>query len=102
MKLQLALHLLLLTIFQLYLLNLFSLLQSVSLLACSLDASPWMPAVILYYWTLQGTVLSKTLFLFFVLAFMCYLWEKYCKPTIVQCYIANCVSWVPRLTLLDL
>jgi len=33
---------------------------------------------------------------------MCYLWEKYCKPTTVQCYIANCVSWVPRLTLLDL
>ncbi|KAM7236883.1 hypothetical protein CapIbe_012555 [Capra ibex] len=27
---------------------------SVSLLACSLDASPCMPAVILYYWTLQA------------------------------------------------
>ena len=27
--------------------------------------------------------------------------EKYCKP-IVQYYIANCISWVPRLTLLDL
>ena len=33
---------------------------------------------------------------------MYYLCEKYCKPTTVQYYIVNCVSWVPRLTLLDL
>ena len=33
---------------------------------------------------------------------MYYLCEKYYKPIIVQYYIANCVSWVPRLTLLDL
>ena len=33
------------------------LLQSVTLLACSLDASPCMPAVVLYYCTFQGTVL---------------------------------------------
>ena len=33
---------------------------------------------------------------------MYYLCEKYYKPNTVQYYIANCVSWVPRLTLLDL
>ena len=27
---------------------------------------------------------------------------KVYKPVTVQCYIANCVSWAPRLTLLDL
>ena len=40
--------------------------------------------------------------LFFVFVFMYYLCEKYYKPITVQYYIANCVSWVPRLTLLDL
>ena len=33
---------------------------------------------------------------------MYYLHEKYYKPIIVQYYIANCVSGVPSLTLLDL
>ena len=33
---------------------------------------------------------------------MCYLSEKYYKPITVQYYIADCVIWVPRLTLLDL
>ena len=37
--------------------HLLSLLQSVTLLACSLDASPCMPAVVLYYCIFQGTVL---------------------------------------------
>ena len=32
---------------------------------------------------------------------MYYLCEKYYKPITVH-YIADCVSWVPRLTLLDL
>ena len=36
------------------------------------------------------------------LFFMYYLCEKYYKPIIVQFYIADLVSWVPRLTLLDL
>ena len=40
--------------------------------------------------------------LFFVFVFMCDLCEKYYRPITVQYYIANCVSWVPRLTLLDL
>ena len=33
---------------------------------------------------------------------MYYLCEKYYKPIRVQYYITDCVSWVPRLTLLDL
>ena len=33
---------------------------------------------------------------------MYYLCEKYYKYITVQYYIADCVSWVPRLTLLDL
>ena len=33
---------------------------------------------------------------------MSYLCEKYYKPITVQHYIADCVSWVPRLTWLDL
>ena len=35
----------------------FSLLQLVTLLACSLNATPCMPAVVLYYCTFQGTIL---------------------------------------------
>ena len=34
------------------------------------------------------------IFIFFI--------SKYYKSITVQCYIASCVSWVPRLTLLDL
>ena len=41
-------------------------------------------------------------FVFVCLFFMYYLCEKYYKLITVQYYIANCVSWVPRLTLLDL
>ena len=33
---------------------------------------------------------------------MYYLCGKYYKPITVQYCIADCVSWVPRLTLLDL
>ena len=63
-----------------------------------------MPAPIcqLLYYTFQSTVLLRlkmfALFCFFFL--MYYLCEKYYKPNIVQYYIASCVSWVPRLTLL--
>ena len=32
---------------------------------------------------------------------MYYLHEKYCEIVIVQYYIADCVSWAPRLILLD-
>ena len=33
---------------------------------------------------------------------MYYLCENYYKTITVQYYIAHCVAWVPRLTLLDL
>ena len=45
----------------------------------------------------------KTPFLYFLcLSFVHYLCEKYYKPITVQYYIADCGSWVPRLTLLDI
>ena len=46
--------------------------------------------------------IKNVLFIFLCLFFMYYLCEKYYKPITVQYYIASCVSWVPRLTLLDL
>ena len=33
---------------------------------------------------------------------MYYFCEKYSRPITIQYYLADCVSWVPRLTLLDL
>ena len=44
-----------------------------------------------------GTVRLK-MFCFFL--YIQYLYGKYCKPITLQSYIADCVSWVPRLTLL--
>ena len=61
-----------------------------------------MPAIVL------STELFKVLHckfenvLFYVCLFTYYLCEKYYKPVTVQYYIADCVSWVPRLNLLDL
>ena len=55
MALQLSLRLLLLTVLQLS--NLPASLPPPVLLACSLDASPCIPAVVLYYCSSQGTVL---------------------------------------------
>ena len=60
-----------------------------------------MPAVVLYYCTIQGTVRLKSFTFCVCLFFMYYLCEKYYKPITVQYYIADCVSWIPRLTLLD-
>ena len=45
---------------------------------------------------------TKMFSLFFAFVFMHYLYEKYYEPIIVQYNIANCVSWNPRLTLLDI
>ena len=39
---------------------------------------------------------------FLCLFFMYYSCEKYYKPITVQHHIADCVSWVPKLTFLDL
>ena len=41
------------------------------------------------------------MFYFLHLFFMYYLCEKIYKSITVQSYVASCVSWVPRLTLLD-
>ena len=45
---------------------------------------------------------TKHFFLIFCLFFMHYLCEKYYKPITAQYCIVSCVSWGPRLTLLDL
>ena len=69
-----------------------------------MHASLCMPAVILYYCTFQGTVLEDLkCFLYFCVCFLCayYLCENYYKPITVQYSIASCVSWVPKLILLD-
>lgn len=73
-----------------------SLLQSVAL-ACSLDASPYMPALLLYYCTFQGTLLEDLkCFLYFfcgcLLFYVLYLYEMYYEPNTVQYYIADCVT----------
>ena len=44
----------------------------------------------------------KHVFFIFRVCFLYYLCEKYYKPITVQHYLADYVSWVPRLTLLDL
>ena len=57
-----------------------------------------MPAIRLYYSTFQGTV-KLTIFNFLCIFYLC---EKYYKPITVLYCVADFVSWVPRLTLLDL
>ena len=98
-KLQLALHLLLLKILQLYH---FSppLLPPITLLDHSLNASPWKPATVLIQ--VLYCKIKKILNLLCFLAFVYYVCEMYYKLITTQYYIANCVSWVPRLTLLNL
>ena len=46
----------------------------------------------------------RNIFFIFCVCFLCtyYVCEKHYKPITVQYYIADCVIWVPRLTLLDL
>ena len=61
-------------------------------------------AVLLYF--LRYCTVRFKIFTFCVcflcLFFMYVLLEKYYKPSTVQYYITACVSWVPRLNLLDL
>ena len=105
-KLQLALHLLLLMILQLYHLPP-PLPPPVSNSSCLFTQYQPLYAScysVLLYFSRCYTVRLK-MFSFFVCLFFMYqycLCEKYYKPITVQYYIANCVSWVPRLTLLDL
>ena len=58
--------------------------------------------LVLLYFSRYCTVRLKCFLSFLCLFFMYYLCEKYYKPITVQYYITDCVSWVPRLTLLDL
>ena len=71
----------------------------ITLLACSLTVSPCMPAAVLLYFSRYWTIRFKMFHFLFLMHYLC---EKYYKPIIVQYYVANCVSWVPKLTLLDL
>ena len=88
---QLALRLLLLMTLQLYHLPPPFPPPSVTLLACSLDASPW--CQLLHCTTVLFEVLyCKMKNVYF---FMSYLCEKYYKSITVQYYMADCVSWVP-------
>ena len=77
--------------------------QSVTLLAVHSVPAP------VYQLLCCSTVLFKVLcyktknVVFIFLCFlMCYLCEKYHKPITVQYYVIDCVSWVARLTLLNL
>ena len=63
--------------------HLLSLRHSVTLLACSLDASLYVPAVVLYSCTSQGTLLYVKN-VFFCVIFIYYLCRKYYKPVTVQ------------------
>ena len=63
-------------------------------------------ATLLYFSSTFSLYLLYFLLLYYkiknVLLFMYYLCEKYYKPIKVQYFIVNWVSWVPRLTVLDL
>ena len=84
MKLQLALHLLLLMILQLYH-RPPPLPPPITLLAYSLDASPSIPAVgtVLLYFSRYWAVRLKIFSLYFVVFFYDYLCEKYYKSITV-------------------
>ena len=61
-----------------------------------------MMQLVLLYFSRYYSLRLKMFSLFFVFVSMYYLCENYCKPITVQYCIANCVSWEPRLTLLEL
>ena len=100
-KLQLTLHLLLLTILQLYLLPPPP-PPPISKFSCySLNASACMPAAcctVLLYFSRYFPVILKMLSFFVLFIFLGII---VCKPITVKYYIADCVSWVPRLSLLN-
>ena len=96
MKLWLALHLLLLMILQLYHLHFLSFLQSITLLACLLDISLYMPAVVLYYCTFQdNTVRLKMFYYLFVFFYVLLVWKYYSTElyniTCVHAQLQSCV-----------
>ena len=71
--------------------HLLCLLQSATPVACSFNASPCMPAVVLYF-SRYCTVRLKMFYLGGLFTFMYYLCEKYYKLITVQYYIiVNCI-----------
>ena len=46
--------------------------------------------------------IKNVFFIFCVCLFLCIICVKSIRNLLLQYYIADCVSWVPRLTLLDL
>ena len=102
MKLQLSFSLLLLMIHQIY--RPPPPVHQISPLpACSLDASPSLPAVVLYvllYFSSYCTIRLKMLSFLFL--FMYHWCDKYYKPITVKNYTAHCVNCIPRPPLLDL
>ena len=100
--LQLALHLLLVMILQLYH---FSppLPPPIRISSCLLTQWQLLYAsccIVLLYFSRYSTARLKMFY--FVVFLMYYLCERYYKPFIVKYYIVICISWVPRLTLLNL
>ena len=94
-KLQPAPRLLLLTVLQLHHLPLLSFLQSVTLVACSLNGSPCKPAVVLYYCIVKVLYYRVKHVFFLSCLFVYYLCKKYYKLIRAQYYILDRVSWVP-------
>jgi len=99
--LQLALPLLLVMILQLYH---FSppLPPPIRISSCLL--TQWQPlyascCIVLLYFSRYSTARLKMFFVFFLMYYLC---ERYYKPFTVKYYIVICISWVPRLTLLNL
>ena len=95
----LALHLLLLMILSSTISHLFSLLQAVTLLACSLDASP--VCQLLCCTTVVFKIVCfkiKNAFFIFFICFLCYLCKKYCKHitycTICLLILTDYVCWL--------
>ena len=97
-KLPLALCLLSLMILQLYHLPPPPPPPSVTLLACSLDASPCVPDVVLYF-SRSRIVWLKLLFCISCVCFLCIICVKsIINLFTVQSYVADCLSWAPKLT----
>ena len=63
---------------------------------------PQYASIVLLYFSRYYTVRLKCFIYFLHFFFMYYLCEKYYRSITVQSYVASCVSWVPRLNLLDL
>ena len=100
-KLQFALHLLLLTILQLYHLSppLPPPVRNSSCLFTGCQPPDASCTTVLFKVLYCKT--NNVFFIFVCLFFMYYLFKNYYKPVTVPYYIVICVSWVPRLTLLD-